>query len=137
MGPLRHIHLPGIVPYATAARLQEALVSRFLAAKPPSSIPSPPPYIITTEFNPVYTCGRREVGTVSEKQQAYLRADGRAEFVEAKRGGQTTFHGPGQLVAYPVAPLRLRFGEELDSYVCKLWHHGHDYREYGGVDFAR
>jgi lipoate-protein ligase B len=119
MGPLRHIHLPGIVPYATAARLQEALVSRFLAAKPPSSTPSPPPHIITTEFNPVYTCGRREVGTVSEKQQAYLRADGRAEFVEAKRGGQTTFHGPGQLVAYPVIDLR---AHKLTPrhYVCAL-----------------
>ena len=119
MGPLRHIHLPGIVPYATAARLQEALVSRFLAAKPPSSMPSPPPHIITTEFNPVYTCGRREVGTVSEKQQAYLRADGRAEFVEAKRGGQTTFHGPGQLVAYPVIDLR---AHKLTPrhYVCAL-----------------
>jgi lipoate-protein ligase B len=119
MGPLRHIHLPGIIPYATAARLQEALVSRFLAAKPPSSIPSPPPHIITTEFTPVYTCGRREVGTVSEKQQAYLRADGRAEFVEAKRGGQTTFHGPGQLVAYPVIDLRAHRLTPRD-YVCAL-----------------
>jgi len=82
-------------------------------------MPSPPPHIITTEFNPVYTCGRREVGTVSEKQQAYLRADGRAEFVEAKRGGQTTFHGPGQLVAYPVIDLR---AHKLTPrhYVCAL-----------------
>jgi lipoyl(octanoyl) transferase len=101
-----HLHFRSPIPYSTAARLQESLVARFLASKPPSSLPSPPPHIITTEFNPVYTCGRREIGTVSEEQQRYLRADGRAEFVEAMRGGQTTFHGPGQLVAYPIIDLR-------------------------------
>lgn len=116
---LRHIHLPGIVPYSTAARLQESLVSRFLASKPPSNAPAPPPHIITAQFAPVYTCGRREVGTVSEEQQQYLRADGRASFVEAMRGGQTTFHGPGQLVAYPIIDLRTHKLTPRD-YVCLL-----------------
>jgi lipoate-protein ligase B len=103
---LRHIHLPGLVPYRRAAALQEHLVSRFLASKPPSNAPTPAPHIITAEFFPVYTCGRREVGNVSAEQQDYLRADGRADFVEAMRGGQTTFHGPGQLVAYPIVDIR-------------------------------
>jgi lipoyl(octanoyl) transferase len=116
---LLHIHLPGIVPYATAARLQESLVSRFLASKPPSNAPAPPPHIITAEFQPVYTCGRREVGTVSAQQQDYLRANGRAEFVEAMRGGQTTFHGPGQLVAYPILDLRTHKLTPR-NYVCLL-----------------
>jgi lipoate-protein ligase B len=103
---LRHIHLAGIVPYHRAASLQEHLVARFLASKPPSNAPPPAPHVITVEFAPVYTCGRREVGNVSLEQQRYLRADGRADFVEAMRGGQTTFHGPGQLVAYPIVDLR-------------------------------
>ncbi|EAT92350.2 hypothetical protein SNOG_00855 [Parastagonospora nodorum SN15] len=103
---LRHIHLPGLVPYQRAAALQEHLVSRFLASKPPSNNPAPAPHIITAEFTPVYTCGRREVGNVLLEQQQYLRADGKADFVEAMRGGQTTFHGPGQLVAYPIVDLR-------------------------------
>jgi lipoyl(octanoyl) transferase 2 len=119
MRPLVHIHFPSVVPYATAARLQESLVSRFLASKPPSSLPTPPPHIITAEFNPVYTCGRREVGNVSQDQQTYLRANGRAEFVEAMRGGQTTFHGPGQLVAYPIIDLRTHRLTPRD-YVCML-----------------
>lgn len=116
---LHHIHLPGVSSYATAARLQEHLVSRFLASKPPSNAAIPPPHIITAQFNPVYTCGRREVGTVSTKQQDYLRADGRAEFVEAMRGGQTTFHGPGQLVAYPILDLRTHKMTPR-TYVCLL-----------------
>ncbi|KAF2132069.1 lipoyltransferase [Dothidotthia symphoricarpi CBS 119687] len=116
---LLHIHLQGPVPYQVAARLQERLVSRFLASKPPSTTPAPPPHIITTSFHPVYTCGRREVGTVSPTQQAHLRADGRAEFVEALRGGQTTFHGPGQLVAYPILDLRAHKLTPRD-YVCLL-----------------
>jgi lipoate-protein ligase B len=116
---LRHIHLPGITPYLTAARLQETLVSRFLASKPPSNAPAPPPHIITAQFAPVYTCGRREIGTVSSDQQTYLRADGRASFVEAMRGGQTTFHGPGQLVAYPIIDLRTHKLTPRD-YVCLL-----------------
>ncbi|KAF1841847.1 lipoyltransferase [Cucurbitaria berberidis CBS 394.84] len=116
---LLHIHLLGIVPYATAARLQERLVSRFLASKPPSNAPAPPPHIITAEFQPVYTCGRREIGTVAPQQQDFLRANGRAEFVEAMRGGQTTFHGPGQLVAYPIIDLRTHKLTPR-SYVCLL-----------------
>ncbi|KAF1934256.1 octanoyltransferase [Didymella exigua CBS 183.55] len=116
---LRHMHLPGIVPYSTAARLQESLVARFLASKPPSNAPAPSPHIITAQFAPVYTCGRREIGTVSPEQQQHLRANGRAAFVEAMRGGQTTFHGPGQLVAYPIIDLRAHKLTPRD-YVCLL-----------------
>ncbi|KAH7402451.1 hypothetical protein BKA66DRAFT_564367 [Pyrenochaeta sp. MPI-SDFR-AT-0127] len=116
---LLHVHLPGVIPYATAARLQEALVARFLASKPPSNAPAPPPHIITAQFRPVYTCGRREVGAISAEQQEFLRAYGRAEFVEAMRGGQTTFHGPGQLVAYSIIDLRTHRLTPR-SYVCLL-----------------
>jgi lipoyl(octanoyl) transferase len=116
---LRHIHFPSTTHYAAAARLQESLVSRFLQSKPPTSLPAPPPHIITAEFHPVYTCGRREIGTITAQQQDYLRANGRAEFVEAMRGGQTTFHGPGQLVAYPIIDLRTHKLTPRD-YVCML-----------------
>lgn len=43
---------------------------------------------------------------LSSKQKAYLRADGKAEFHEALRGGQTTFHGPGQVTAYLILSLQ-------------------------------
>lgn len=107
---LRHIHLPGLTNYIHASRIQDTLVSSFLAHKAkPTAVQAPDPAIITAEFEPVYSCGRREIGTVSQEQRNYLTADtplGKAGFYEALRGGQTTFHGPGQLVAYPILDLK-------------------------------
>jgi lipoate-protein ligase B len=119
MPPLKHIHFRAPIPYRTAAALQETLVPRFLSSKPPSNQPAPPPHIITAEFTPVYTCGRREIGTVSASQQAFLRHNNTADFIEALRGGQTTFHGPGQLVAYPIIDLRTHKLTPR-TYVCLL-----------------
>ncbi|TIA34629.1 lipoyltransferase [Aureobasidium pullulans] len=117
---IRHIKIPGIVPYTKAANLQQDLVTKFLAHKAsPATTKAPIPTIITAEFSPVYTCGRREVGTVSGKQQAFLRDGGNADFYEALRGGQTTFHGPGQLVAYPIIDLK-KHNLSPRNYVCLL-----------------
>ncbi|KAI5271274.1 lipoyltransferase [Aureobasidium subglaciale] len=117
---LRHLVLKGIVPYSKAAKLQQDLVTKFLAHKAsPATTPAPLPTIITTQFSPVYTCGRREVGTVSQEQQDFLKDNGRAEFHEALRGGQTTFHGPGQLVAYPIIDLK-KHNISPRNYVCLL-----------------
>ncbi|KAK5114213.1 hypothetical protein LTR85_010278 [Meristemomyces frigidus] len=106
---LRHIHLPGLTRYTHAAQLQDKLVSALLAHKANPSSPQPDPTVITAQFHPVYTCGRREIGTVTPEQRDYLTLEtqrGKADFHEALRGGQTTFHGPGQLVAYPILDLR-------------------------------
>lgn len=116
---LHHLKLPGIVSYGHASSVQQRLVSAFLASKADQHIKEPDPVIITAEFQPVYTCGRREIGTVSTEQQEYLRAGGKAEFHEAMRGGQTTFHGPGQLVAYPIIDLK-RHKLTPRTYVCLL-----------------
>lgn len=116
---LTHLHLPGLIHYIHASNLQDVLVRRLLASKASPSLPIPNPAILTAQFHPVYTCGRREIGTVDAKQQEYLRAGGRAEFHEALRGGQTTFHGPGQLVAYPIIDLR-RHGLTPRCYVHYL-----------------
>ena len=135
---LRHYHFPGLIRYQTAASLQDKIVAQFLALKASSSKTSQSdgsgtlhqvsrtdgatsdpaalatPSVITAQFHPVYTCGRREVGKVTSAQERHLRAGGRADFVEALRGGQTTFHGPGQLVAYPI--LDLKDGRVIQSH---------------------
>lgn len=120
---LRHIHLPSLTTYTNASNIQDRLVRHFLAHKAsPSTIPAPTPTILTAQFHPVYTCGRREIGSVSPEQRAYLTEQtpwGKAEFHEALRGGQTTFHGPGQLVAYPIVDLK-RHGFSARCYVHAL-----------------
>nr|POE89874.1 putative octanoyltransferase [Quercus suber] len=125
---LTHHHVTGIVPYANVAQIQESLVQHFLSHKADVSKsgdgdPIPPnPTVITAQFEPVYTCGRREVGTVTAEQRTFLTEEtpwGVAQFHEALRGGQTTFHGPGQLVAYPVLDLR-RYGIRPRCYVNML-----------------
>lgn len=125
---LRHIRVPGISTYQHAGRLQAQLVRQQLSFKAAgdgagaaagAGQAPPGPAIITTQFAAIYTCGRREIGRLSSAQQAYLRDDGRADFAEAQRGGQLTFHGPGQLVAYPVLDLR-RHGLTPRAYVALL-----------------
>ena len=120
---LRHLHLPGLTNYTRASKLQAQLVSNFLAHKAdPATIAAPDPTVITAEFHPVYTCGRRDIGNVSQDQINYLTAPtplGQASFHEALRGGQTTFHGPGQLVAYPILHLK-RHGLTARCYIHLL-----------------
>ena len=104
---LRHLHLPGLTPYIRASAIQEHLVRLHLDHKATQSTASTPgPVLITFQTLPTYTCGRREVGKLSHEQKAHLRAGGEAEFHEAIRGGQTTFHGPGQLTAYLILSLQ-------------------------------
>lgn len=104
---LRHLHLPGRTPYLKASAIQEHLVRSHLDHKASrSTAPAPSPVLLTFQTPPTYTCGRREVGALSREQKAHLRADGKAEFHEALRGGQTTFHGPGQVTAYLILSLQ-------------------------------
>ncbi|CAD6589128.1 MAG: hypothetical protein ASARMPREDX12_003611 [Alectoria sarmentosa] len=104
---LRHLHLPGLTAYLRASAIQDSLVRLHLDHKASHlTAPAPSPVLLTFQTAPTYTCGRREVGALSPEQKAHLRADGKAEFHEALRGGQTTFHGPGQVTAYLILSLQ-------------------------------
>lgn len=73
--------------------------------------------LILTEFNPVYTIGiRTRDYTIQDEEK--LKALG-AEFFRTNRGGLITFHGPGQLVAYPILHLK-HFQPSMRWYVCHL-----------------
>lgn len=66
---------------------------------------------------PVYTIGIRKSG-YSDEEEKRLKALG-AEFYRTNRGGLITFHGPGQLVAYPIIDLTM-YTKSVKWYVCKL-----------------
>ena len=58
--------------------------------------------LLLLQHSPVYTTGRRETDqSVLEIERERLTAIG-ADYVATQRGGQTTYHGPGQLVGYPI-----------------------------------
>ncbi len=65
----------------------------------------------------VYTIGIR-TRNYPESEEVRLKALG-AEFHRTNRGGLITFHGPGQLVAYPILDLH-SFNKSMKWYVCKL-----------------
>ncbi|XP_068888617.1 octanoyl-[acyl-carrier-protein]:protein N-octanoyltransferase LIPT2, mitochondrial [Aphelocoma coerulescens] len=118
----------GAVPYAEALRVQERCVAAARAARGPAGPgaarggPAGPPglpaesVVLSEPAQPVYTWGLR--GAPGAAAAAALRARG-AALVAARRGGHITFHGPGQLLAFPVLDLRRR-RLPLRAYVAGL-----------------
>lgn len=101
------IHLPGPVAYDEGLRLQEERVTALLSGTGGDTL-------ILLEHQPVYTIGRL-------RDQSSLRDPGTLPFPvhETNRGGQATYHGPGQLVGYPILDLTSR-GKDLHEYLRKL-----------------
>lgn len=105
-------YLPSHVPYEVGLALQEALVRYRIDSKNRaefSSSPSTttPDVLLLLQHTPVYTSGRREKdGEVLEVERQRLQAVAPgADYVMTMRGGQTTYHGPGQLTGYPILDL--------------------------------
>jgi lipoyl(octanoyl) transferase len=93
---LRSLRL-GLVPYAEATALQ----ARIAAARHAGEVPDT---LLLLEHPPVLTKGRRaDPGELGMGEEWY-RAQG-IEVAETDRGGRVTYHGPGQLVAYPIVDL--------------------------------
>ncbi|XP_030804037.1 putative lipoyltransferase 2, mitochondrial isoform X1 [Camarhynchus parvulus] len=109
----------GAVPYAEALRVQERCVAAARAARGGAGQPLPAAaesVVLSEPAQPVYTWGLR--GAPGAAAAAALRARG-AALVAARRGGHITFHGPGQLLAFPVLDLRRR-RLPLRAYVAGL-----------------
>ncbi len=76
------------------------------------------PTLFLVEHDPVVTLGRRAGADALPQGEAELVWRG-IELVRVERGGQATYHGPGQLVGYPVLPLP-RFGLDVPDFVAHL-----------------
>lgn len=101
----------GSVPYREALALQLETHAAVLAGELPNTL-------LLLEHPPVYTLGKRGGAEfLLRTEEELLRAG--AEVVETDRGGLVTFHGPGQLVGYPILRLpELRLG--LSEYIRLL-----------------
>lgn len=97
----------GRINYASGLAAQEAIVARHLAGESADTL-------LLLEHDPVFTIGRTPDRS-SLRDAAALPAP----LVEIGRGGQATWHGPGQLVGYPILNLA-RYGQDLHHYLRAL-----------------
>jgi lipoyl(octanoyl) transferase len=106
----------GTVPYAEAWDRQRQLFDAALAARQ-AALPHPD-HLILVEHPPVYTLGRSGKAMNMLLSDAQLKAIG-ATLYHIDRGGDITFHGPGQLVAYPILNLE-HYDLGLKAYIHLL-----------------
>src|ERR1700739_3398601 len=97
----------GTVDYRSALALQE----RVRDARQQELIPD---VLLTLEHWPVYTRGRRSGPGELPMGEDWYRMQG-IDIVETDRGGKVTYHGPGQLVGYPIVRI-----DDVVEYVASL-----------------
>lgn len=101
----------GRVPYGEALALQRDLAARRIRGDAGD-------ILLLVEHPPVITLGRGALGEHVRAPKTERDRRG-VECFEVERGGDVTFHGPGQLVAYPVLDLT-PYGRDLHRYVRML-----------------
>jgi lipoyl(octanoyl) transferase len=97
----------GLVPYREAWELQQSIAGAVSQGAIPDTI-------LLLEHPPVVTLGRR-----TEEGELHIPGNADVELVETNRGGKSTFHGPGQLVCYPILDLH-RHGQDVKRYCRDL-----------------
>jgi lipoyl(octanoyl) transferase len=95
------------VPYTEALELQRSLAAGVSQGAIPDTV-------VLLEHPPVITLGRR-----AEPGELHVPDGAEVEIVETDRGGKSTYHGPGQLVSYPILDLT-RHGQDVKKYCRDL-----------------
>jgi lipoate-protein ligase B len=98
----------GLVPYNEAFALQRSLAGAVSQGAIPETV-------ILLEHPPVVTVGRR----TEAERELHIPEKAEVEIAETDRGGKSTFHGPGQLVCYPILDLG-NHGKDVKRYVRDL-----------------
>jgi lipoyl(octanoyl) transferase len=104
--PARCLNL-GPTPYGEAWDLQRRVAAAVLDGSAPDTV-------VLLEHPPVITVGRR-----TGEGELHVPAGADVEIVETDRGGKSTYHGPGQLVCYPILDLN-RHGRDVRRYCRDL-----------------
>jgi lipoyl(octanoyl) transferase len=102
----------GTMPYAEALELQRAVARARIAGTLAEDV------LLLVEHPPVFTLGRSTKATSLPLTPEALRARG-VEVHEIERGGDVTFHGPGQLVGYAIVDLK-RHRKDLHWYLRQV-----------------
>jgi lipoyl(octanoyl) transferase len=97
----------GLVPYGEAWELQRSVADAVSRGALPDTV-------LLLEHPPVITLGRR-----TEEGELHIPPGAEVEIVETDRGGKSTYHGPGQLVCYPIFDLT-RHGQDVKKYCRDL-----------------
>ena len=108
----------GTMEYKACWQLQQELFDAKLAQKAAHEPSDDAGTLLLVEHEPVYTLGKNGKNENLLIPQAYLESLG-ASFFHIDRGGDITFHGPGQLVGYPILDLD-RLGIGLRDYIHAL-----------------
>lgn len=105
-GPVQTMERPelrvmelGLMPYAEALELQRSIAKQRIAGEITHDV------LMLVEHPHVVTLGRSYKGATLTASPDLLRARG-VEVFEVERGGDVTYHGPGQLVGYPIFDLK-------------------------------
>jgi lipoate-protein ligase B len=98
--------------YGEALELQRNIARDRISGAIPQDV------LLLLEHPPVVTLGRASKEKHLVASPAFLQSKG-VELFEAERGGDVTFHGPGQLVGYPIVDLK-RHREDLHWYLRKI-----------------
>jgi lipoyl(octanoyl) transferase len=102
---------PGLVPYGDARELQRDIER----ARQQGEIPD---VLLLLEHPPVYTKGRRSTADeLPMGEDWYLRQG--IDVVDTDRGGRVTYHGPGQLVGYPIMSLS-PYRDDVHEYIRRM-----------------
>lgn len=113
LAPLILCTIAGEVPYGEAWAWQSALAQHL------HDDPSLPGYLLLLSHPPTFTVGRRDSSAFLRKSPEELQALG-FDFAVTDRGGLVTYHGPGQLVGYPILRLGTFGLSAVPSYVLAL-----------------
>lgn len=108
----------GVLPYKEAWEYQDRLFQSIIQSKIELGSYSGPNYLLCVEHSPVFTIGKSGKMEHLLMSEEFLKEKG-IEFYKNNRGGDITFHGPGQLVVYPILDLE-HFFTDLKKYMRLL-----------------